>query len=113
MSLPFLYVEFKVTPKGRLACVTGGGRVAIQLPFDQVADWKLRQPDRYLTDEEIAVELTQEVAIGAADRFVALTHRPIKEREIHSARFLPQGLFVMSERDCDYEDNGVRAWFIA
>ena len=86
--------------------------VAIELSFEHVACWKLRHPGRYLAGEEIAIELTQGVAIAAADRFVVLTHRPLKEREIHSARFLPERLLIMNERDCDYEDNGIRAWFI-
>jgi hypothetical protein len=112
MSKQFLYVQFEVTPRGTLTRATGIETVAIELPFNYVADWKLRQPGRYLTDEEIAIELTQGVAIAAADRFVVLTHRPLKEREIHSARFLPERLPIMNERDCDYEDNGIRAWFI-
>jgi hypothetical protein len=86
--------------------------VAIELPFEHVACCKLRHPGRYLTDEEIAIELTQGVAIAAADSFVVLTHRPLKEREIHPARFLPERLLIMNERDCYYEDNGIRAWFI-
>jgi hypothetical protein len=66
-----------------------------------------------LTDEETAIELTQAVAIATADRFVVLTQRPIKEREIHSGTLLSQPLFVMNERDCDYENDGIRAWFVA
>ena len=61
----------------------------------------------------IAIELTHVVAIATAGRFVALTHRPLMEREIHSAMFLLQRLPVMNERNCDYEDNSIRAWFIA
>jgi hypothetical protein len=83
--------------------------VAIELPFAHVACWKLRHPSRYLTDEEIAIELTQGVAIAAGDRFVVLSHDSLKEQEIHSARFLPERLPVMDERECDYEDNGIRA----
>jgi hypothetical protein len=113
MSQEFFYLEYKVTPKRALTPVTGTEAVTIELPFKQVAHWKQQQPDRYLTDEEIAVELTQPVAIATADRFVVLTQRPIKEREIHSGRLLPQPFFVMNERDCDYEDYGIRAWFIA
>ena len=86
--------------------------VAIELPFAHVACWKLRHPGRYLTDEEIAIELTQGIAIAVADRFVVLTGDPLKEREIHSARFLPERLPIMNGRDCDYEDNGIKAWFI-
>ena len=112
MSQQFLYVQFKVTPKGILTRANGSETLAIELPVKHVADWKLRQPGRYLTDEEIAIELTQGVAIAAADRFVVLTHRPLKEREIHSARFLPERLPIMNERDCDNEDSGIRAWFI-
>jgi hypothetical protein len=112
MSQQFLYVQFKVTPKGTLTRTNGSETVAIELPVKHVADWKLRQPSRYLTDEEIAIELTQAVAIATADRFVVLTHRPIKEREIHSASLIPDRLLIMNERDCDYEDNGIRAWFI-
>jgi hypothetical protein len=112
MSKQFLYGQFKVTPKGTLTRATGNETVVIELPFKYVADWKLRQPSRYLTDEEIAIELTQEVAITVADRFVVLTHRPLQEREIHSARFLLERLPVIDERECDYEDNGIRAWFI-
>jgi hypothetical protein len=112
MSQQFLYVQFKVTPKGTLTRATGRETVAVELPAKHVADWKLQSPGRYLTDEEIAIELTQGVAIAAADRFVVLTHRPLKEREIHSARFLRERLSIMNERDCDYEDNGIRAWFV-
>jgi hypothetical protein len=112
MSQQFLYVQFKVTPKGTLTRATGSETVAVELPVRHIADWKLQRPARYLTDEEIAIELTQGVAIAAANRFVVLTHRPLKEREIHSARFLPEHPAVMNERDCDYEDNAIRAWFM-
>ena len=112
MSQQFIYLQFRVAPKKTLTRTTGSETVAIELPAKHVADWKLQRPDRYLTDEEIAIELTQGVAIAAADRFVVLTHRPLKEREIHSARFLPERLPSMDERECDYEDNGIRAWFI-
>jgi hypothetical protein len=113
MRQGFYYLEYKVTPKRSLTRVTGTEAVTIELPFKQVAHWRQQQPDRYLTDEEIAIELTQAVAIATADRFVVLTQRPIKEREIHSGTLLSQPLFVMNERDCDYEDNGIRAWFVA
>ena len=112
MRQEFFYLEYKVTPKRSLTRVTGTEAITIELPFKQVAHWRQQQPERYLTDEEIAIELTQGVAIAAADRFVVLTHRPLKEREIHSARFLRERLSIMNERDCDYEDNGIRAWFI-
>jgi hypothetical protein len=111
MSQQFLYVQFKVTPKGALTRTTGSETV-VELPAKHVADWKLQRPSRYLTDEEIAIELTQGVAIGTADRFVVLTQQPLTEREIHSARFLPERLPIMIKRDCDYEDDGIRAWFI-
>jgi hypothetical protein len=109
MSQQFLYVQFRVAPKGTLTRTTGSETIAIELPFEHVACWKLRHPGRYLTDEEIAIELTQGVAIAAADRFVVLSHDPLKEQEIHSARFLPERRPVMDERECDYEDNGIRA----
>jgi len=112
MSQQFLYVQFKVRPKGTLTRANGIETVAIELPFNYVADWKLRQRGRYLTDEEIAIELTQGVAIAAADRFVVLSHDPLKEREIHSGTVLSNLLPIMNERDCDYEDDGIRAWFI-
>jgi hypothetical protein len=107
------YLEYKVTPKRSLTRVTGTEAVTIELPFKQVAHWRQQQPDRYLTDEEIAIELTQAVAIATADRFVVLTQRPIKEGEIHSGTLLSQPLFVINDRDCDYEDDGIRAWFVA
>ena len=113
MSEQFFYIQYKVTPRRTLTRTTGNQAITIELPVKHVIDWKLQQPDRYLTDEEIAIELTQAVAIATADRFVVLTHRPIKEQEIHSGRVLSQRLFVMNERDCDYEDNGIRAWFVA
>ena len=113
MRQEFFYLEYKVTPKRTLTRATGNEAITIELPADRVVDWKHQQPDRYLTDEEIAIELTQAVAIATADKFVVLTHRPIKEQEIHSGRLLSQRLFVMHERDCDYEDDGIRAWFVA
>ena len=63
-------------------------------------------------DEEIAVESTEVIAIATADRLVVLTQQPLKERKIHSARFLSERLPIMNERDCDNEDSGIRAWFI-
>jgi hypothetical protein len=113
MRQEFFYLEYKVTPKRSLTRVTGTEAVTVELPFKRVAHWRRQQPERYLTDEEIAIELTRAVAIATADRFVVLTQRPIKEREIHSATLLSQPLFVMDERDCDYEDDGIRAWFVA
>ena len=107
------YLEYKVALKRSLTRVTGTEAVTIELPFKQVAHWRQQQPDRYLTDEEIAIELTQAVAIATADRFVVLTQCPIREGEIHSGTLLSQPLFVMNERDCDYEDDGIRAWFVA
>ncbi|HXQ35977.1 MAG TPA: hypothetical protein VN843_18320 [Anaerolineales bacterium] len=107
MSQQFLYVQFKVTPKGTLTRATCSETVAIELPAKHVADWKLQSPGRYLTDDEIAIELTQGIAIAVAGRFVVLTGDPLKEREIHSARFLPERLPIMNERDCDYEDNAI------
>ena len=112
MSQQFLYVQFKVAPKGTLTRANGSETLAIELPVKHVADWKLRQPGRYLTDEEIAIELTQAVAIAAADRFVVLSHDPLKEQEIHSGTALSNLLPIVNERDCDYEDDGIRAWFI-
>src|SRR6202007_3475342 len=64
-----------------------------------------------LTDEEIAIELAQHVAIAATRKFLPLTNSPLREREIHSPTFLPRRLPVMNARGCDYEDNGIRAWF--
>ena len=60
----------------------------------------------------ITIELTHVVAIAIAGRFVALTHRPLMERQIHSAMFLLQRLPITNERNCDYQDNSIRAWFI-
>jgi hypothetical protein len=112
MSQQFLYVQFKVTPKGTLTRATGCETVAIELPAEHVVNWKQQHPGRYLTDEEIAIELTQGVAIAAADRFVVLSHDPLKEQEIHSGTVSSSLLPIMNERDCDYEDDGIRAWFI-
>jgi hypothetical protein len=109
----FLYLQFKVTPKGTLARPAGTEMVVIELPTKHVTDWKLERPGRNLSDDEIAIELAQPVAIATAGRFVALTHRPLMHQEIHSATFFPRRCSVMNERNCDYEDNGIRAWFIA
>jgi len=100
-------------PKGTLARPTGAEMAMIELPTKHVADWKLERPGLNLSDDEIAIELAQPVAIATAERFVKLTHRPLLHGEIHSATFLPQRLPAMNERTCDYEDNGIRAWFIA
>jgi hypothetical protein len=109
----FLYLQFKITPKGTLARPVGTEMVAIELPTKHVADWKLERPGRKLSDDEIAIELGQPVAIATAGRFVSLTHRPLLHQEIQLVTFLSQRLSVMNERSCDYEDNGIRAWFIA
>jgi hypothetical protein len=101
MSQQFLYIQFKVTPKGTLTRANGSETLAIELPVKHVADWKLRQPGRYLTDEEIAIVLTQGAAIAAADRFVPLSHDPLKQQEIHSGTVLSRLLPIMNERDCE------------
>jgi hypothetical protein len=107
----FKYILFKITPKGILARPNGNEAIAIELPTQHVDDWKLERPNWNLSDEEIAIELAQPVVIATADRFVPLTHQPLRHREIHSPKFLPARPFVMNDRKCDYEDNGIRAWF--
>ena len=62
MSQQALYVQYRVTPKRTLTRATGNETVTIELPAKHVVDWKYQQPDRYLTDEEIAIELTEAVA---------------------------------------------------
>src|ERR1700739_1062421 len=68
-------LNFCVKPNGQLVEVFPlhwprvSEMVAIELPFAHVACWKLGHPGRYLTDEEIAIELTQGVAIAAGARF--------------------------------------------
>ena len=108
----FLWIHFKISAKGSLARPTGYETVAVELPVKHVADWKVERPHLKLSDEEIAIELAQQVAIVAAGKFLPLTNSPLREREIHSPAFLPRRLPTMNERGCDYEDNGIRAWFI-
>ena len=108
----FFVVQFNVSPKGSLARTPCDKTVAIELPVKHVADWKVERPHLKLSDEEIAIELTQVVAVAAARRLVPLTNSPLREREIRSPTFLPQRVPAMNERSCDYEDNGIRAWFI-
>jgi hypothetical protein len=108
----FLYIQFKVDPKGTLARPAGSEMVVIELPVKHVDDWKVERPERRLFDNEIAILIAEPVSIATADKFVALTHQPLRKGEIHSARFLPSRPFVMNERTCDYEDNGIRAWFV-
>lgn len=109
----FLLVQFKISAKGSLARPTGNEMVAVELPIKHVDDWKLERPHLKLSDDEIAIELTQPVALGAARKYLPLTNSPLKEREIHSPTFLPRRLPMMNQRPCDYEENGIRAWFIS
>lgn len=109
----FLYIQFKVDPKGTLARPTGSEVIVIELPAKHVDDWKLERPDLKLSEDEIAILITEPVAVATADRFVALTHQPLRQREIHSAKFLAERPFFANERNSDYEDNGIRAWFVA
>ncbi|MBV8214262.1 MAG: hypothetical protein JOZ08_13690 [Verrucomicrobia bacterium] len=109
----FLYIQFKVDPKGTLARPNGSEKIVIELPVKHVDDWKVERPDRKLLDDEIAILITEPVSIATADKFVALTHQPLRKREIHSPKFLATRPFVMNDRSCDYEDNGIRAWFVA
>ena len=62
----FLIVQFKISAKGSLARPTGYETVAVELPVKHVGDWKFERPHLKLTDEEIAIELAQQVAIAAA-----------------------------------------------
>jgi hypothetical protein len=55
MSEQFFYIQYKVTPRRTLTRGTGNEAITIELPVKHVIDWKLQQPDRYLTDEEIAI----------------------------------------------------------
>jgi len=113
MSAQFVYLQFNVTPKGSLSRGCGSGTIAIELPSKHVTDWKLERPGRSSSDEEIAIDLAQVVAIATAQKFVTLTHGPLMEGEIHSSKFMSERLPLMNERECDYEDNGIRAWFSA
>jgi hypothetical protein len=108
----FLLIRFKISAKGSLARPSGYETVAVELPTKHVADWKVERPHLKLCDEEIAIELAQHVAVAAAAKFLPLTNSPLKQREIHSPAFLQRRLSIMNERGCDYEDNGIRAWFI-
>ena len=108
----FLLIRFKISAKGSLARPSGYETVAVELPAKHVADWKAERPHLKLSDEEIAIELAQHVAVAAAGKFLPLTNSPLKQREIHSPAFLSRRLPTMNERGCDYEDNGIRAWFI-
>jgi hypothetical protein len=63
--------------------------------------------------EQIAIELTHVVAIATAGRFVALTHRPPHGAGNPLTMFLLQRLPITNEQNCDYEDNSIRACFIA
>jgi hypothetical protein len=109
----FLYIQYKIDPKGTLVRPSGTEMVAIELPAQHIEDWKLERPDHKLSEGEIAILITEPVAIATADRFVALTHQPLRKREVHSGTFFTERLAVMNERGCDYEDNGIRGWFIA
>jgi hypothetical protein len=66
MSAQFVYLQFNVTPKGSLSRGCGSGTIAIELPSKHVTDWKLERPGRSSSDEEIAIDLAQVVAIAAA-----------------------------------------------
>jgi hypothetical protein len=70
MSTQFVYLQFNVTPKGSLSRGSGSGTIAIELPSKHVTDWKLERPGRRSSDEEIAIDLAQVVAIAAAQKFV-------------------------------------------
>ena len=95
-----------------LARPSGSEMVIIELPAKHVEDWKFERRDLKLLDDQIAILITEPVSIATADRFVALTHQPLRQREIHSPKFLPERPLVMNDRSCDYEDNGIRAWFV-
>ena len=84
----FLYIQFKIDPKGVLVRPSGTEMVAIELPTKHVEDWKLERPEYGLLEDEIAILIAEPVAIATADRFVALTHQPLWKREIHSPKFL-------------------------
>jgi hypothetical protein len=58
--------------------------VAVELPAKQVVDWNVERPHLKLSDEEIATELAQRVAIAAAGKFLPLTNNPSQ-----SAKFTP------------------------
>ena len=113
MSEQFFYIQFRVTPKGTFAKATGNEMISIELPSKHVGDWKLERPGRNTSDEAIATDLASVVAIATARKFASLGHRPLMEQEIHSASFLAERPLLMNERSCDYEDNGIRAWFSA
>ncbi|MFZ0503021.1 MAG: hypothetical protein WAM44_04875, partial [Chthoniobacterales bacterium] len=83
----FLYIQFKIDPKGTLARASGSETVLIELPVKHVDDWKLERPELKLLDDEIAILIAEPVSIATADRFVALTHQPLRKREIHSGKF--------------------------
>ena len=92
----FLLIRFKISAKGSLARPSGHETVAVELPTKHIADWKVERPHLKLSDEEIAIELAQHVAVAAAAEFLPLTNSPLKQREIHSPEFLQRRLSIMN-----------------
>ena len=61
-------VQFNISAKGSLARPTGYETVAVELPVKHVADWKVERPHLKLSDEEIAIELAQHIAVAATGK---------------------------------------------
>ena len=68
MSQQFFYAEFKLQPKRGVVTVSvsKAQEVVLEVPRKLIEDWKRENPERELTDQAIAADITRVVDSQAA-----------------------------------------------
>ena len=108
MSKQFFYAKLRFTPKATRATRTPCPReVIVEVPKD-LAERK----ESEISDEVLRKVFALDLARSAALRTFPTAEQYIKLYEQGPPTWLGERASVMSERPCDYAENGVRAWRI-
>jgi hypothetical protein len=105
MSEQFFYAEFKLLQKPGVVslCV----EVVLEVPRKLIEDWKRENPERELTDQAIAADISRVVVTDAISSFP-----DFPAYEVGVPAWLEERHPTMNARACDHHDNGIRAWVI-
>jgi hypothetical protein len=109
MSEQFFYAEFKLLPKPTVVTlsVDQAQEVILEVPRKLIEDWKRENPERELTDQAIAADISRVVVTDAISSFPDFS-----ACELGVPTWLEERHPTMNARACDHHDNGIRAWVI-
>ena len=108
MSVQFIYVQLKFTPKIGTHTVASikQREVVVEVPKDLVIGKQSVFVDGNRGENAIALDLARRAALGT---FPTLAERVAGLYDEDSPTWYENRPQLMNERPCDYEENGIRA----